>query len=266
MKATLRMLVIVAVGAAIALALGAWLGLTMDDVRHIGQPRNLVRVGGEDLRIPAPTGPAARLLPAVPVTTTGEHAFMFDDPGGPVRYDPCRPLAWVLNPEGMPDGAEELVHQAVESVQLATGLQLEYQGTTSEVASFDRELIQDRYGTGFVPIIIGFATQSQDPDLEGTVTGIGGSSAVYAAYGEQQFLRSGTVVLDSEDIGIRLGTLGGSAMARAVVQHELGHVVGLGHVEDDTELMNALNTSMTDWGPGDLEGLAVLGAGPCEDY
>jgi hypothetical protein len=258
------MLVILGVGAALIFGAAAWLGLTIDDVKHFGVPRNLVRIGEEEVRIPSPEGPAERLLPAVPVVTSGEHTFMFDEPSGPVRYDPCRPLAWVLNPQGMPDGAEQLVHESVESVQLATGLQFEFEGTTTEPASFDRELIQERYGEGFAPIIIGFSTEDENPDLEGTVTGIGGSSAVYAAYGEQQFLRAGTVILDADDLGGRMGSISGDAIARAVIMHEIGHVVGLGHVEDDAELMNALNTLITDWGPGDREGLAIAGDGPCE--
>ncbi|WP_302053554.1 hypothetical protein [Nocardioides panacis] len=37
----------------------------------------------------------------------------------------------------------------------------------------------------------------------------------------------------------------------------------LDHVDDAGELMDAENTGRTGWGPGDLTGLAVLGAGPC---
>jgi hypothetical protein len=165
----------------------------------------------------------------------------------------------------MPPGTEPLIHAAAASVQSATGLEFEYLGTTDEVASFDRLLIQERYGEGFAPIIVGFATEATNPDLGGIVTGIGGSSSVYGAYGDQQFLRSGTVILDAADLGSRVGTPSGDAIVQAVVQHEFGHVVGLGHVDDPAELMNASNTTLTQWGPGDKAGLAVLGSGPCED-
>ena len=37
--------------------------------------------------------------------------------------------------------------------------------------------------------------------------------------------------------------------------HELGHVVGLGHVDDPCELMNADNKGRTSFGSGDLRGL-----------
>jgi predicted Zn-dependent protease len=46
--------------------------------------------------------------------------------------------------------------------------------------------------------------------------------------------------------------------------HELGHVVGLNHAADPRELMFPSATYVIDWGPGDLQGLAAAGAGPCE--
>ena len=264
MRAAGRLLLIVAFGAALIWGVSSYLGLTLTDFAHLGQAHNAVRIDGDMVRVPPAEGPAQRQLPAVPVTTTGEYTFMFDDGAEPIRYDPCRPLAWVLNPAGMPDAADALVHSAVDSVQAATGLKFEYEGTTTEVASFDRTLIQEQYGDDFAPIIIGFSTADAVPQLAGSVTGIGGSSAVYGAYGNQQFLHSGTVILDAEDIGAIVGTPIGQAIAQAVIQHEVGHVVGLAHVADVTELMNASNTRITDWGPGDRAGLAIAGNGPCE--
>ena len=264
MRSVVRVMVPVLIVAIAAVIAAMWLGVTMSDLRHWGQPRNVLDVEGEQIRIPAPEGPTERRLPRVPVTTSGSHAFMFDEGSEPIRYDPCRRLEWVLNREGMPAGAEVLVHEAVASVQEATGLEFSYQGTTTEPASFDREVIQERYGDGFAPIIVGFATESENPELSGSVTGIGGSSAVYGAYGEEQYLRAGIVVLDSEDLNSLLFSIGGADLVRAVIEHELAHVVGLAHVQDAGELMNESNTRLTEWGPGDRQGLAILGAGPCE--
>jgi hypothetical protein len=55
----------------------------------------------------------------------------------------------------------------------------------------------------------------------------------------------------------------GRDLARAVVMHELAHVVGLDHVDDPGELMHDQNVGTLDFGPGDLEGLAALGSGSC---
>src|SRR5690606_7957015 len=138
---------------------------------------------------------------ATPVTTAGSHGFMFEEAGqGPTRYDPCRPLSWVLNPEGMPEGAEDMVHTAVADVSRHTGLVFEYDGTTTEVAGFDRPLFQEQYGDDFAPIIVGWADEATEPDLEGSVTGLGGSSSVNGAFGDQRYLAAGVVILDSADV------------------------------------------------------------------
>ena len=45
-----------------------------------------------------------------------------------------------------------------------------------------------------------------------------------------------------------------------VVLHELAHVLGLGHFKAEGELMEPSGGGVTDFGPGDLEGLRKLGA------
>ncbi|MEP6854377.1 MAG: peptidase, partial [Pedococcus sp.] len=55
----------------------------------------------------------------------------------------------------------------------------------------------------------------------------------------------------------------GWAQARAIVMHELSHLVGLTHVMKDDEIMFAENNGRTTFGDGDLEGLRRLGVGRC---
>lgn len=49
------------------------------------------------------------------------------------------------------------------------------------------------------------------------------------------------------------------------MQHELGHLVGLDHVADPTQLMYSEGgpSQASDWGNGDLAGLNQLGSGGC---
>ncbi|MDP9497989.1 MAG: M10 family metallopeptidase domain-containing protein [Actinomycetota bacterium] len=44
--------------------------------------------------------------------------------------------------------------------------------------------------------------------------------------------------------------------------HELGHLVGLAHVEDPGQLMHPQGR-IAAYGAGDLRGLAAAGSGPC---
>ncbi len=75
---------------------------------------------------------------------------------------------------------------------------------------------------------------------------------------------TGGVELDAAQVANILPRPGGHQVVRAVVLHELGHLVGLGQVTSASQLMypQAL-PGMTDFGAGDLTGLAVLGRGSC---
>ncbi len=61
-------------------------------------------------RCPVPSRPIGRVLPAVPVTSTGSYAFLNTEADGdPVGYDPCRPVRYVVRTAGAPPGGEALV-------------------------------------------------------------------------------------------------------------------------------------------------------------
>lgn len=239
-------------------------GYELRDLTRIGQPRNVLEDNGRHIELPYAQGPSTRRLPEVPITTTGEYAFTVIDDTGPVRFDPCRTVRWVLAAHNMPAFAEPLVFAAVDEIELRTGLEFEYLGPTDEVPDFERPMFQERYGDYYAPLIIGWSSAAEYPDLAGPVAGIGGSNAIQGSHGEQRYLRGGVVLLDGPDLGVYLASSSGEAQVQAIIMHELAHVVGLAHVGDDSELMFDTNNRQTTWGPGDLQGLALAGAGPCE--
>lgn len=226
-----------------------------------------VDIAGDAMRIPEPEPSAGRLAPAVPVTTRGSYAFLHTTPeGAPVGYDPCRPVRYVVQPDGMPNGGEQLVAEAARQLGAATGLVLEYVGPTDEPAVIERVLIQpERYGDAWAPVLVAWSDETATPELAGDVAGVGGSAVVPGADGTGQWLAAGRVVLDVADVGALLERRDGWAKARALVVHELAHVLGLDHVADPTELMYPVNATRTDLGPGDRAGLALLGQVACED-
>ena len=122
---------------------------------------------------------------------------------------------------------------------------------------------QDRYGDRWAPVLLAWTTPEQDPRLRGDTAGIAGS--VPESTGMSGDLRyvTGIVVLDAPQFRDLLRQVAGWERARAIVMHELGHLVGLAHVEDPLELMGERNMIPLEFGPGDLQGLATLGNGSC---
>lgn len=208
-------------------------------------------------------GPS-RLADAPEVSGDGTYRFMQHQPGRPevpVTYDPCQAVRVEINTEGVDeeDRARRMVLHALKEVSTATGLRLQYVGTSTERP---RPGAPSRTVLGRAePVLISFATSEEVPELKGRVAGVGGSTSVrhngWAAY------VSGRITLDADTINDLFRQRGGTDLAGAIAMHELGHLVGLAHVRDETELMNAENGGRLDFGPGDLRGLAELGKGRC---
>ncbi|MFB0835074.1 matrixin family metalloprotease [Arthrobacter halodurans] len=180
-----------------------------------------------------------------------------------LAYDPCRPVHYVVRPDHAPPGSDALVREAVAEVAAATGLRFVDDGATDEAPSDDRELYQpDRYGKKWAPVLIAWSTPEHNPELAGDIAGMGGSSYTSTAGSPWVFV-AGQVELDAPDLADLMDHPLGREHVRAIIMHELGHVVGLDHVDDPTQLMHADANNVTRFGDGDLAGLARLGAGAC---
>ncbi len=199
-----------------------------------------------------------RLRPAVTADVNGAYAFLSTHSDGrPVGFNPCREIEYVVNPSGAPDDWESLVETAIGELGDATGLGFTDAGTTDDRAFSERI---DRSGDA-LPVIIAWADDQEVDALADDVAGVGGPTQV--RLGPQRSYVSGSVVMDT-DITDRLDRqIGGTNAQLGLLLHELGHLVGLDHVDDSNELMFPTATSMTAYGPGDLQGLSLLGAIPC---
>ena len=198
-----------------------------------------------------------------PEYTAGEGSYKFlltqRSSDEPVGYDPCQPIEYSVNPNGAPSDWEDLVDTAVSHTKWATGLKFDDVGTTDD-RPFN-PLQRGSFSGTPRPVVIGFADADELEDLEGDVAGLGGSLAVRGSLSREYFV-TGSIALDTDVFD---GPSGGSERLamQAVVDHEFGHLVGLDHVDDTGELMYESSLGRSDYGPGDLEGLARLGSIPC---
>lgn len=198
------------------------------------------------------------------VSGSGAYRFLQHQPGdedAPVTYSPCEPIPVTVNTDGTadPQRAREIVLDAMREVSRATGLRMQYHGDSEDRPSW-RTSTQPVFG-GARPALVSFASHDEVPQLEGRVAGVGGSASV-RRNGVTTYV-TGQVTLETDTFNDLLREPGGDAVARAITMHEFGHLVGLGHVSDQRELMYAHNRGQLDFGPGDRAGLAALGRGPC---
>jgi hypothetical protein len=252
--------------AALLLAALVWWGAT----GAVGSPLSALTggsgaVGVEGWPSPVASGGAPLGTPAPVPAGAGSHRFSMvqDDGVSPVAYDPCRPIAVVVNGRTAPAGSGRLVDEALAEITRATGLVFVVEGSTDEAPTQEREGSQPgRYGDRWAPVLVAWSDPGEHPPLGGGVTGTGGSTAVLTDDVGWVYV-SGSVVLDGPQLQ-RIGQgAGGYARARSVIVHELAHVVGLDHVEVPDHLMHPSATATTSLHVGDLTGLAAVGRGRC---
>lgn len=216
--------------------------------------------------MPSPQAPSAGGQGGPGAGQGGGDGYTFlhtRDNGQPVRWSTCEPIRYVVRPANEPDGARKLLRRSVRRISEVTGLEFSFEGTTNESPSDNRSPRHpNRYGDGWSPVLIAYSNPEEYPRLKGRAAGYAGPVYVEPSGGVPRYV-SGIMVLDAE----QLGSMGGDDAVRAVMLHELAHVVGLGHVKDRSQLMNAVQygRGVLTLQDGDLAGLRKLGKGRCYD-
>lgn len=218
-------------------------------------------------RPPAGVDEAATPLgqPAPLAAASSSYRYMHTQSDGttPVAYDPCRPVHVVVNARTAVAGGDTLLRQSLDRVSAATGLKFVVDGPTDETPSPNRSAyLPDRYPGRWAPVLVAWTDPAQDPELAGDVAGMAGSAYVPTDRGSVYV--SGGVALDGPQLAQLMAGRDGPDEVRGVIEHELGHLVGLDHVDDPTQLMNPVGQpGVTTYAAGDLTGLSRLGQGRC---
>lgn len=179
----------------------------------------------------------------------------------PTRYNPCAPIHYVVNPLGASATELQALRDAIVRIEGASGLDFIDDGTTTESWVAERPNVDAaRYGRRWSPVVISFDTADRVPEFSGNVLGLAGSSYVETPDGRKVFVTGHATFKRDDARDLPPGFVVDTSSMASVMTHELAHVVGLGHVNDQSQIMAPLVSSATDLGTGDRAGLAWVGA------
>lgn len=168
----------------------------------------------------------------------------------PEHFDPCRPVPYRINYAGAPRNARSLVAMALAKARAATGLTFVYAGSTSGVpfSSQPRNGMPER-GIGFA-----WSTPRQVSQLAGGNIGVGGGW-----WTGDEGLTSAGVSID-RTFTFRPGWTGPNSIG-GLLLHELGHALGLKHVNDRAQQMypTEVGAPNGNYNAGDLAALRRIG-------
>ncbi|GAB3254142.1 matrixin family metalloprotease [Nocardioides dilutus] len=189
---------------------------------------------------------------------SGSYAFLrTTSDGEPITWDHCAAIRYQVNPAGAPDGWRDLVDGAFDEIAESSGFVFLDAGETAN------RTLAGTYSPGSTrgePILIIWSSQGRLHSLQGDTVGLGGG-AVLEVNGLPRLV-TGAIALDAESHSRTYDPLTTRAQ-QLILMHEIGHVLGLDHVDDSRQLMHASYVGQDGLGPGDVAGLKALHDVPC---
>lgn len=180
--------------------------------------------------------------------------------GKPVRYDPCTPIHWTSSTARGPAGGLQVLQEAVARVAAVSGTTWVYDGPAA--AEPHTSQLPTAPAASYPPINIGWSDASRSDVLaraDKSSLGVASNKwfGLQYADGSKKAKMVGSVI--ALDRTKQLALRGGMSW-KTVALHELAHAMGLGHVNDNDQLMDVgLSWTLTDLQNGDRAGLGALG-------
>jgi hypothetical protein len=200
-------------------------------------------------------------LGIAPATARGHdgapYAFTIQNAdGSPVRWNPCQAIHYVVNAASAPAGIDDTIRDAVHEVGMATGISIVSDGSSSEQPVRDATTRRDRFPDLYPPVLIAWDRQGTSGIRLNGNLGVTIPDYGVLSPGRYQWVSSEVVLNATANLQNGFGS---PHSWGPVLLHELGHVLGLGHVGSVHQIMHPGPTSQLHYGWGDLEGLRRLG-------
>ena len=196
-----------------------------------------------------------------PPSDQGFALWSTDHRGGPLRWDACAPVRFVLSTVDAPVDAQEDLERALTMLAEASGLELVLEATTEERPDARRPLVErDGDGWRWRPVLVAWATP-EGTDLPLGPADRGLAVPVAVRDGAREAFVTGQVVINAARSDLVAGFGDRTDAVGATLVHEIAHVLGLDHVEDPDQLMSAdPGRGPVVLGEGDRAGLRAVGA------